>query len=511
MAERDANNLVGLIWDQARRGPDRPIVFDAGRTWTWRELLRRAEGYARGLRALGSATRIVPLLCGRNGDSVAAIVGCLMADRAFAPLSPDQPPDRLRSCLARLGATAVISTLDGPLPDAVNDLAVIAPAAVDGEGPPDAASPAPDSTVYVLFTSGSTGAPKGVVVSAGNLANTIAWSEDMLEWEPGDVIGVAVNFFFDISMFDVFVALRFGVPLGILSAPGDLTRTADEIAAFGVTSIFSAPAFFSQIVRAGMLNDPRLRSLRRIISGGDFFPPAHVLAWQAARPDVQIYNVWGPTETSIVNTMHRIGPGDRADLERGRHAPVGAGHPRMELVVVDDALRPVADGEQGEVCMLGACVTQGYLQDPERTAAAFVTIDGKRAYRTQDLGVVGADGLLRIAGRLGSMAKINGYRVDLAEVEGAAAALPGIHGAAAFVRESEPGLQELWLAIESRAGGDPVDIFAAKNGLRRLLPAYMVPKRLVVLPELPLTANGKLDRQAAAARAVARAAEHGGA
>lgn len=510
MAERSADDLIGLIWDEARRDPGRSIVLDSQRTWTWHELLWRAEGYARALRALGTATPIVPLLCGRGGDTVAAIVGCVLADRAFAPLSPDQPPNRLRSCFTRLGATAIISTLDGPLPPGARDLTVIAPVDAEGEGLPERVSPEPGRTVYVLFTSGSTGTPKGVVVSAGNLANTIAWSEDVLPWEPGDVIGVAVNFFFDISMFDVFAALRFGIPLGILSAPGDLTRTADEIAAFGVTSIFSAPAFFSQMVRTGMLTDPRLRSLRRIISGGDFFPPSHVLAWQSARPDVNIYNVWGPTETSIVNTMHLVGPGDRADLERGRHAPVGGIHPRMELLVVDGGLRPVADGEQGEICMLGDCVTQGYLQDPERTAAAFVTINGKRAYRTQDLGFIGADGLLRITGRLGSMAKINGYRVDLAEVEGAASALPGIYRAAAFVREPEAGLQELWLAVEPAASGESVDIFAAKNGLRRLLPAYMVPKRLIVLPELPLTANGKLDRHAAAARAIS-AAESAGA
>ena len=507
MTQRLPDDLIGQVWDAARADAGRTIVMDASRAWTWHDLLWRAEGYARSLRVTGGNTPIVPVLCGRSGDTVAAVLGCLLAGRAFAPLSVEQPDDRLRSCFERLGASGFVSTLDGTLPAATAGLAAIGALPAEGADLPAPPCPASDDLVYVLFTSGSTGAPKGVMVSAGNLANTIAWSEDVLPWRSGDVIGMAVNFFFDISMFDLFASLRFGVPLAILSKPADLNHTADEIAAFGVTSIFSAPAFFSQIVRTGMLGDARLRSLRRIISGGDFFPPAHILAWQAARPDVEIYNVWGPTETSIVNTMHLIGAADAPDLRRGRHAPVGRSHPRMELALVDDALRVVPDGEHGEICMVGACVTHGYLGEPERTAAAYVTLGGRRAYRTQDLGVIGPDGLLRIAGRLGSMTKINGYRVDLAEVEGAAATLPSIHRAAAFVRELEPGLQELWLAIEPRDSGTIIDIFAAKNGLRRILPTYMVPKRLVVLPELPLTPNGKIDRKAVAAHASAAAGE----
>jgi D-alanine--poly(phosphoribitol) ligase subunit 1 len=501
MTERSADDLLGWIWHAAIRTPDRIIVKDASRTWTWRALLSRADAYARALDS--SPTPIVPLFCGRNGDSIAAILGCLLAGRAFAPLAPDQPAERLRSCLDKLGATVCISTLEGNLPDAVLSagITVVRPAADSGAGIPAAPHFDPAAVAYVLFTSGSTGAPKGVMVGYGNLANTIAWSTDVLPWTSDDVTGIVVNFYFDISMFDVFAALRHDVPVAIISKPGALAETMAEIEAFGVTSIFAAPAFFSQFVRTQTMTHPALRSLRRIVSGGDFFPPAHVLAWMDARPDVAIFNVWGPTETSIVNTMHMVTEADRPALQMGKHAPVGRAYPRMPLVVVDEQLRTVPAGTPGEVCMVGACVTHGYMQDPERTALAYVTINGERAYRTQDLGAVDESGQLRILGRLGAMTKVNGHRVDLGEVEGAVTVMPGVHQAAAFLRETEPGIQELWIAIEPVDSAAPPDIFALKQALRGRVPAYMVPKRIVFVAAMPLTPNGKVDRRAVADQA----------
>lgn len=501
MSERSADDLLGGIWRNAAASPDRVIVKDSSRTWTWRELLTRAADWARALE--GTSTSIVPLFCGRNGDTIAAILGCLLSGRAFAPLAPDQPLERLRSCLTALNAKHGVSTLEGDVPVVMlqGELHAVHPSTDEAVFPPPCPSMPGDAVAYVLFTSGSTGAPKGVMVGYANLANTIAWSRDVLPWTPDDVTGIVVNFYFDISMFDVFAGLAHDVPLAILSRPGVIGEVMAEIARFGVTSVFAAPAFFSQFVRTNTMTDPALASLRRLISGGDFFPPAHVLAWMDARPDVTIFNVWGPTETSIVNTMHVVTDTDREALSRGRHAPVGRAHPRMPLVVVDEALTPVPAGTPGEVCMLGACVTQGYLCDPARTASAYVTINGQRAYRTQDLGVVDERGDLRILGRLGSMTKVNGHRVDLGEVEGAVSSLPGVHQAAAFLRETEPGLQELWIAVEPADADAPPDVFGLKQALRARVPAYMVPKRLVFVQKMPLTPNGKVDRKAVAATA----------
>lgn len=148
--------------------------------------------------------------------------------------------------------------------------------------------------------------------------------------------------------------------------------------------------------------------------------------------------------------------------------------------------------------MLGRSVTQGYLADPERTEQAYIQLNGQRAYRTQDLGYVDENGSLHIVGRLGSTVKVAGYRVDLGELESAAALLPDVHLAGAFLHETEPGMKELWLGIEPREKNSKIDIFAIKQGLRKLLPPYMVPKRILIFADLPKTPNRKLDRRALA-------------
>jgi amino acid adenylation domain-containing protein len=492
-----------MIAANAAAHPEQVIVKDQHGAWTWRQLMRRAADYA----AFVSAARVpadgvVAIGVGRSRESIAAMLGCTLAGRGFAPLSVDQPEARLDAALSRLEATFVF--VDDPAraaPDAkVCGRSAIFPASAVGDAacamPPDD----PDKVLYVLFTSGSTGQPKGVIATHSNILNTILWGEEILDWAADDVIGLAVNIYFDIAMFDIFTGLCLNVPLAIVSKSGDVVQTCQEISDFGVTSIFAAPVFFSQFVRANVLGNPRLDSLRRIVSGGDFFPPAHILAWREHRPGLDIYNVWGPTETSIVNTMHLVDERDLPALRQGISAPVGRAHTRMPFVLLDESLNVVDTVDaKGEICMQGACVTQGYLNDVERTVAAYIEVGGLRTYRTGDLGSVDAAGNLHVHGRIGSLIKVAGYRIDVGEVEGAAARWPDVHAAATFVREVADGIQELWLAVELRQPGSAFDIFQFKKQLREILPAYMVPKRVFVMDRLPTTPNLKIDRRAVAA------------
>ncbi len=487
--------LLAPILSRIEENPGRLAVVDGSGAWSRQELLCAADGYAAAIRESVVACKAIPLFCGRNKESVAAILGCLRAGCAFAPLSPDQPSDRIRSCLTRLEADCYISTL---AVDGVGDLGTDGMARVVPIAKADRRIDASDDVpgrglAYVLFTSGSTGVPKGVMVSRANLANTVAWSQEVLEWREGDVIGLVVNFYFDISVFDVFVSLSQGVPLAVVDAGVSPPAVISQLSAFGVTSIFAAPSFFSQFVRLGLVGDAGLSRIRRIISGGDFFPPRHVLSWVSCRPDVEVINAWGPTETSIVNTMHLVGVDDFADLEAGRPAPVGRSHPKMRVVLVDDALRPVSPGTSGEICMTGDSVSMGYLGDPERTRQCYFEFEGEPAYRTQDLGIMDERGSLRVLGRLGSMTKVNGYRVDLQEVEGAVGELQGVHRAVAFVRSVNLGIEELWIAIECADLCAPA-IEVVKEHCRRRLPNYMVPKRIFMVDAIPLTPNGKIDR-----------------
>lgn len=507
--------LLHRIWSAAAQSPEKNIIHDANRTWTWRELLWRAQAYADALARVCKSPRdtdLVPILVDRSGETVAAILGALISGRGFSPLSPQQPASRLAQCFNALGAKVVISqagtvqpekgTADFPERLLLGSREVCTglpaqPPAIDAK-----------QILYVLFTSGSTGVPKGVMADYGNIDNTMLWSMDMLDWRDDDVIGCCTNFYFDISMFDVFTMFYFDVPLAIYSNPSDAATVVSETSRFKITSVFGVPTFFSQILRRGMLGDSNLASMRRAIAGGDFFPPAHVLGWREARPDVEIYNVWGPTETSIVNTMHKITDDDLPLLRQGRPAPVGKAHERMPFCLLDELMNVVSEANQrGEICMLGPCVTRGYLGDLERTRQAYIEISGKIAFRTQDIGYIDESGDLFIVGRMGSTVKVAGYRVDLGEVESAATSLEDIHHACAFVVEPEPGSgdRELWLALEPRNSEAELNIYSVKKRLRLALPPYMVPKRILVLPQLPHNANGKIDRAALVRRACAGA------
>jgi acyl-CoA synthetase (AMP-forming)/AMP-acid ligase II len=195
--------------------------------------------------------------------------------------------------------------------------------------------------------------------------------------------------------------------------------------------------------------------------------------------------------------MHKIGVSDVPALRQGRPAPVGKPHPRMQFNLIDESgaiLRKV--NQRGEICMFGACVTQGYLNDIEKTKQAYIELDGHRSFRTQDLGYIDENGNLLIVGRMGSTIKVAGYRIDLGEVEAAAASIHGAHLVCCFVAEIGEGHQELWLAIEPKESNVELDIFSIKKGLRAALPVYMVPKRIFVIDALPRNANAKIDRKA---------------
>ena len=505
------SSLIEKVWSYAAQDPEKVVVKDVCRLWTWRDLLWRADAYSKALIESGDEASVVPIMVNRSGESVAAILGVILTGRGFAPLSSKQPPVRLLHCLQALNAKNIILT-DGKTNSEIDPLrSIILKDQVSAQGLPEAPRPMLlQDILYVLFTSGSTGVPKGVMADFGNIENTMLWSEDMLDWRSEDVIGCCTNFFFDISMFDLFSLFYFGVPLAIYSNPPVIATVLEETFKFGITSAFSVPTFFCQILRQGMAGDKRLSKLRRIISGGDFFPPVHVLGWREIRPDIDIYNVWGPTETSIVNTMHRITDIDLPFLLQGKSPSVGKTHPRMQLCLIDEAgLLFQEPNRRGEICMLGECVTRGYLGDLKGTEKAYIKIMGARAFRTQDIGYFDEDGALFIVGRIGATVKISGYRIDLGEVDTLAVTIDNIHLACCCVVETKRGSgnTELWLVLEPESHEQEVDIYSIKKALRGMLPSYMVPKKILVVSNLPQNANGKIDRGAVLQYAVGQIKE----
>jgi amino acid adenylation domain-containing protein len=494
--------LFSRIWTEAKKNPDRTILMDREGSLTWREFLTKAEGYAEQVKSARS--KIIPILTSQTVETPSAILGCLMAGKGFAPLSLQQPEERLQNCLKRLEADVVVSCDSEQR--ASKSITLFGLKALYSDGGSSRELPSQpkefdeSDILYVLFTSGSTGVPKGVRVDAGNLQNTLFWSQDVLDWNSRDVMGGATKFFFDISIFDLFSLYYYGIPFAIFSDTSNVSVTLDEIQKWKVTSIFSVPVFFSQLSQIELSSEKRLNSLRRIISGGDFFPPSHMLRWLDKRSQVEVLNVWGPTESSVVNTMHSVTKSDRKLLEKGKCPSVGKAHPRMEITIVNEKMEVIEPGEVGEILMIGRCVTRGYLGDAETTKKAYISFQGKPAFRTGDLGHFDVNGELYIVGRMGSMVKISGYRVDLGEIENIVSRLEGVHFCAAFVQEEEFGVKEIWLGIEPKNQTE-LSIFDVKQNLRKMLPTYMVPKRVILFKELPKNQNNKIDRKAAAIQA----------
>jgi len=489
------DSFLACVLKHAKAKPNQIIIKDKWNSWTWSELLKDAERFAASIKTNFTTDpnhAVIPILVGRSGKVISAILGCMLTKNAFAPLSIDQPSIRTKICLKKIGMNHILSAVDDheiyqedlkPLLVFEHDKAT--------QISNDYKQNFENNALYVLFTSGSTGEPKGVSCSHKNIMNTILWSSNYLNWNETDVMGCGTQFTFDLSMFDIFSMMYFGIPIIIfpnLSNPKDVLQ---HIIRNQITSIFSTPAFFAQFLPPNLLEKVSNTKLRRIISAGDFFPPKRVEEWQTGAPEITVYNSWGLIETSIITTMCKI---TKNILKNSKSLPIGQESPRMPLVIVDEERKIITEpGEVGEFLVLGDCVSMGYLDD-EETSKRYTTFNNLRAFRTGDFGYKDENNDFFLAGRADSCVKIAGYRIELNEVENAVNQLSEVHLAAAFVQTIKNEHKEIWVGIELKKSALDIDIFSAKKRIRKILPQYMIPKRLFVLPNMPLNISGKVDR-----------------
>lgn len=492
------SSLLKRVYTHAKEHPNKIIVRDCVRTWTWLELMEEAKAYSYSIRLHGAKEYIVPIIVDRTGNSVAAMLGCLLAGKCFATISMDLPYLRVEQCVFKTNASVFID-VSGMFSQELAKLHLQLKKANDVNLENVSVEFLPEALLYVLFTSGSTGEPKAVKVSASNIENTMLWSMDMIDWQAHDIMGCASQFSFDISMFDFFSMLYFNVPLVVFSNVKDYRIVLDEIKRFEVTSIFSVPQFFSSLLNGEQaIRLQMCSSLRRILSGGDFFNPVHLLQWRNEFPHLAIYNVWGPTETSIVNTMHLVDHNDIAPLHEGRLPAVGSMHERMPFVLLNDSRTAIIDKpfEQGEITMLGDCVTQGYLNDIILTQSKYGYWNRQPCFFTEDLAYLDDNNQLFIVGRKGTMVKIAGFRVDLNEIEIVAATFDNIKQCCCIVLMNTLREKQLQLVCTLTDSSKEFSVYAFKNFLRERLAPYMIPKRVHVIPGMPLNLNQKIDRKA---------------
>jgi len=348
----------------------------------------------------------------------------------------------------------------------------------------------------VMYTSGSTGEPKGVVVTHGNMRHFLAWMLDEHAPTPDDVFLNVVPYSFDVSVMDTWVALATGSSIVAVTREhrAHPARLRERLQASGATIWVSTPSFARLCLADPAFTQALLPCLKTFLFCGETLSPRIAADLLDRFPDAAVWNTYGPTEATVATTSIRI---DRDLLGRYPVLPIGRTMPGSQVVVVDDALRVRPGDEQGEILIAGPNVSPGYLGRPDLTARAFCTYDGLPAYRTGDLGRT-RDGLLFFEGRADDQIKLNGYRIELGDVEANIRRLPDVLDAAVVLRERGARGDSLaaFVVMRSDPAADPTAReLALRAALARQLPTYMLPQVVRFVETLPLTPNGKVDRR----------------
>ena len=512
------------VAEQAARTPAAVAVVMEGEALTYAALDAESNRLARCLLEVGCerGDRIC-LFLPKSLAAIVAMLGSLKAGCAYVPVDLDSPGPRLAKIVARAEPRVVIvaseaaarleevraaggvdeSVRVGALSgDDFGDLAFDA-AAIAARSPEPVAPrtgglrTGRDDAAHILFTSGSTGEPKGVVITHANVLAFLAWAIPHFGIGPDDRLSGHPPLHFDLSTFDIYGALSAGAQLHLV--PPSLNLPPRGIARFiegqELTQWFSVPSVLTYMAKFDAVPEGGFPTLRRVLSCGDVLPTPVLEHWVARLPHVRFTNLYGPTEATIASSFHEIeavSPGET------RAIPIGTACVGEELLVLDEALDSVETGTAGDLYIGGAGLSPGYWRDEERTRTAFLPDPrpehaGGRLYRSGDRARIDEAGIVHFLGRADSQVKSRGYRIELGEVEGAVNGLPDVREAAVVGLEGEFEGTALCCAF-APTDSEVVSPQRLKQELRATLPAYMLPSRWLALPVLPKNANGKIDR-----------------
>lgn len=513
--ERPDRPAHEIIRARAAADPDRVAVVNGERSWTYRELDEVTDRVARAILARRLPPEgIVAVVAERTLDWAASVLGILKAGAAYLPLEPHFPADRIATVLTRADAQLVLgergstTTLD----EALAGLGAAAPerllvddaiAEEHGNVVPQVEIAA-DRLAYLYFTSGSTGEPKGAMCEHAGMVNHLYAKIEDLGITEGTVVTETAPQCFDISLWQLVAPWLVGGTTVIVEQEVilDVPRFVDLLARRRVEVAQLVPSYLDVVVSFLEQQDAPatevLPALRRIAVTGEAVKKELVARWFSVRPDVAVVNAYGLTETCD-DTNHEI----LTEVPAGERVPLGPAVPNVRVYVVDEHLHPVPLGAPGEIVFSGVCVGRGYVNDPERTAKAFVPDPlrpGERLYRSGDHGRWLPDGKLDFLGRRDHQVKISGFRIEIGEVENTLLRAPGVRDAAVVVAE-RPGRGKQLVGFYGAAA--PVETEVLRGTLEASLPVYMVPPVLHHQETLPLTPNGKIDRKALTALALA--------
>ena len=483
------SSVIRTIYDMMSQTPHAIAVTDGDLEWTYDALRSRSDIVIRSLASHGiTQGSVVGMHLPRCADAIAAMLGIMASGCVYLPLDPSYPSVHLRSMLDKPGAVAVIShgsdpNLYGPhriwLPPPSHLATELKTLASELPNSPVKAEPfRAEDLAYILFTSGSTGEPKGVMVTHKNIALMTEWSAKILGVTQFDASATSSSLSFDPSFHETLLPLSVGGTVHVIPhslALGQLTRQ--------VSFVATTPTVANELLRAGLLPP-----LKMLMVGGEVLAPDVAARLLSSGRVGRLLNCYGPTEcTACVTVAEVTDPVPEV-------IPIGRQVPGTEVLILDENGQPLPDGEIGEVCIVGGQVADGYVNDSAGTAERFVVrVDRatgpQRYYRTGDLGYCLDDGLIYFAGRADRQVNINGCRIELQQIDAAIRSYPRISEATTIVQDEN---RIVSYVVPTHVGVD-IDIVDLKRHLSEILPAFMRPAGVIVLGELPKTISGKLD------------------
>jgi amino acid adenylation domain-containing protein len=516
--------LAHLLRAAAERSPQATAASFGDARLTYADLDHASDRVAAWLRAEGVCRGDRVAICSpKSLAAVVAVWGILKAGAAYVPIDSFAPPRRTAFILQDCGVRHIVAS-DRPLeallrlsPAALSPLAVLAtetlpagsiaghritpwaalPDAPTAQNGVDASCRSQD-LAYILYTSGSTGEPKGVAISHRAALAFVEWAVDAFGLGADDRLSNHAPLHFDLSILDLFGAAAAGasvvlIPESLLPFP---LKLADVIEGRGISVWYSVPSAPVQLTRSGALRRRKLTGLRLVLFAGEVFPVGPLRELMAELPQARFWNLYGPTETNVC-TSYEVPPLDPA---RTAPVPIGRPCPYASALAVHEDGRAIQAGEVGELLVGGDSLMEGYWGRPERTAEILVPHPHDpghpgRVYRTGDLVRLEADGNYSFAGRRDHMVKLRGYRIELGEIEAVLHEHPGVAAAAALLDPQGPDGHRLLAVVAPRTGAT-VSAAVLRRHCAERLPRYMVPEAVELHPELPRTPTGKIDRRA---------------
>jgi amino acid adenylation domain-containing protein len=499
----DSSKCVHDLFDeQVRRTPERTAVICRDQTLTYAVLHRKAEQLARRLRKLGVGPEtIVAVSTERSTDMVVALIGILKAGGAYLPLDPAFPAERVAFMLKDSSARVILTNGSGKEKDRLAESGAVV-VSLDESGLDHAiASPevltgnsSSSSLAYLMYTSGSTGMPKGVMVEHRNVVNFFVGMDRVVGTEAGVWLAVT-SISFDISVLELLWTLTRGFTVVLQTGKNGLAATGDysiaaQIARHGVTHFQCTPTLARSLIRFQETLSA-MKLLKKLFLGGEALalPLANQLKEELG---AEIFNMYGPTETTVWSTTYKV---EKAD----RPVPIGRPIANTSIYIVDEQGMLAPIGAAGELCIGGAGVTRGYWRRPELTAEKFIANSfepdrREMLYRTGDLVRYLENGEIEFIGRTDQQVKIRGFRIELGEIEAVLGTHPAVHEVVVVARRDQADNPQLAAYVVAKPG---LSIAASelKTHARRKLPEYMVPAVITFLDAMPLTPNGKTDRK----------------